>query len=153
MNKSVVVTKVLQTYWRTMRALTLGAQGCALTNDGKVLLIKHTYRPGWHFPGGGVEKNETVLTALSRELKEEANIAFEVRPRLFSIYANFQHFPSDHIALFVLREWRQTSQPVPNKEICDHGLFPVDDLPADIHGPTKARIEEILHDRPPAEIW
>ncbi len=153
MHSSVVIKKAIQTYWRTTRSLTLGAQGCALTPDGKVLLIKHTYRPGWHFPGGGVEKNETLMSALTREMREEAKVEIEGRPQLFSIYANFKYFPSDHIALFVLRDWRQTSTPRPNAEISDHGLFPLDNLPADTNEPTRARIEEIVSGGTPAENW
>lgn len=146
-------TKALQVYWRTTRSLTLGAQGCVITDNDRILLIKHTYRPGWHFPGGGVEKNETVETALERELREEANVLITGKPELFGLYANFQFFPSDHIALFTVRDWKQPEPPKPNREIAAHGFFAVNELPDDINPPTRARIDEIMAGKPPTTAW
>lgn len=142
-----------QSYWRLSRPLTMGAQGCVIHSDGRFLLIRHTYRPGWHFPGGGVEKNETIETALTRELREEAGIELTGRPQLFGVYANFRYFPSDHIALFVVREWRQPVPPKPNFEIADHGFFSPDALPEDTHSSTRARIDEIKNAIPVSELW
>lgn len=153
MKSSGLVTKTLQYYWRTTRALTIGAQGCVMTGDGKILLIRHTYRPGWHFPGGGVEKNETIRFALERELYEEARVKLTGPPQLYGIYANFQFFPGDHIAVFVVREWQQTQEPKPNREIAEHRFFAPNELPADIHPPTRARIDEITTGARPSDKW
>lgn len=147
------LNRLRQSYWRMTRSLTLGAQGCVVDPEGRILLIRHTYRPGWHFPGGGVEKNETIETALARELKEEAGIELTGRPRLFGIYANFRYFPSDHIALFLIREWRQPVAPKPNFEIRDHGFFAAGALPDDIHPATRARIAEINGSGSLSELW
>ena len=135
------------------RGLTMGAQGVVLDAEDRVLLVRHTYRPGWHFPGGGVEKNETAVDAVTRELSEEAGVIVEARPRLFSLYANFQFFPSDHIALFVTREWRQPTNPVPNREIAEIGMFARDRLPAGTIGAVERRLAEIIDGKPPADMW
>ena len=50
------------------------------SKDGKLLLgKKHADRGGvyvdtWHIPGGGVDQNELLKTALIREIKEEVGI-------------------------------------------------------------------------------
>lgn len=153
MGSSRFVGKVLQRYWRLSRPLTMGAQGVVLDSDNRVLLIKHTYRPGWHFPGGGVEKNETVAAALKRELNEEAGIELTGPPQLLGLYANFHAFPSDHVALFVVREWHQPIVPEPNREISAQSFFSREELPDDTIAPVHRRLGEILDNLSPDETW
>ena len=148
-----IVSRGLQRYWRISRGLTLGAQGCVLDAANRVLLIRHTYRPGWHFPGGGVEKGEPVELALTRELHEEAGIVVDGRPKLFGLYDNQRLFPGDHIALYIVRSWQQPVVPPPNGEIAEQGFFAAANLPAGINQQTALRIAEILGSGVPAEMW
>lgn len=150
-----IFTKAMQRYWRLSRALTLGAQGCVIDRHNRVLLIKHTYRPGWFFPGGGVEYGETILDALTRELVEEANVILDPLrpPELFGLYANHDRFPGDHIALFVVRDWHQPAPPQPDREIAGHMFADPDGLPSDIHPPTAQRVREILAGAPKSQVW
>ncbi len=147
------ITKAMQRYWRVSRGLTLGAQGVVLRPDNSVLLIRHTYRPGWHFPGGGVEKNESVLSALTRELDEEAGIRLDGDPELFGIYSHAPVYPGDHVVLFVVRSWTQTRVPAANREIAEQGFFQADALPEGTHASTRARLAEILHKTPRSDVW
>lgn len=147
------VNKSFQFYWRQTRALTFGAQGMVLDSENRLLLVQHTYRPGWHMPGGGVEKGETIEEALTRELAEEAGIELTARPDLFGIYANFRAFPSDHIALFVVRDWRQTHVPERNREIVGQCFAARDALPESTIAAVPRRLDEVLLHRPPAPDW
>jgi 8-oxo-dGTP pyrophosphatase MutT (NUDIX family) len=135
------------------RPLTMGAQG-AIFRDGKdVLLVRHTYRAGWHFPGGGIEKNETAMTALHRELVEEAGVEITGPPALFGVFANFDNFPSDHVVFYVVNGWRQAATPAPNNEIAEVAFFPIDRLPADTTPAVRRRLSEICGTVPPSEYW
>ncbi len=148
-----IVIGGLQRYWRLTRALTLGAQGCVLDAQNRVLLIRHTYRSGWHFPGGGVELGEPVETALIRELNEETGVIANTRPELFAIYDNGHLFRGDHVVLYVVRDWSQPSVPAPNREIAEQGFFVSDALPAEINPATKRRIREVVERRTPDTAW
>jgi ADP-ribose pyrophosphatase YjhB (NUDIX family) len=151
--KRVIVRTVLQQYWRLSRGLTMGAQAVVVDAQDRIMLIRQTYQPGWRFPGGGVERNETAEMALARELEEEVGVTLTGKPELFGLYANFQVFPSDHIALYVVRAWHQLRVPAPNYEIAEHGLFALDALPADMNPPTARRIAEIFGNGPREVMW
>lgn len=46
-----------------------------IIHDGKVLLIHEKAGAWWSFPGGGIDYDEDVRTALTRELSEELGIS------------------------------------------------------------------------------
>lgn len=129
-------------YWRFARGMTLGVRGLVLTPENAVFLVRHSYVAGWHLPGGGVEPGETVSEALARELLEEGNIELTGGPALHGVYFN-RKLSRDHVALFVVREFRQDRPPTPNTEIVAHGFFPCDALPADATHSTRQRIAEV----------
>jgi ADP-ribose pyrophosphatase YjhB (NUDIX family) len=120
---------------------------------GRIFLIKHSYVDGWHLPGGGVETGETVLTALARELAEEGNILMTAPPRLHGLFFNKRVSRRDHVALFIVREFRQDAPPRPNHEIIEHGFFAPDALPEDTGRATRARIAEVFGSAAVSELW
>lgn len=147
------ITRALRPWWRLTRGLTLGAQGVVIDKRSQVLLVRHRYRAGWFFPGGGVERHETLQTALARELREEAGIRLTARPQLHGMFANNKNFPGDHIAVFLVRGWERPSVPRPNAEIAEQGFFAVDNLPAETDPGTKRRLMEIFSGAEVADMW
>ena len=138
------LTKVLRPFWRMRWGLTLGAQGVVLDQDNRVLLVRHSYRPGWFFPGGGVEWGETIETALARELEEEVGVSLTEPAELHGVFANFASFPGDHIAVFVVRHWRRRENYRRRGEIAEAGMFAPADLPELTDAGTRARLAEII---------
>ena len=147
------IRRFLHAYWRYARGLTVGVRGLIFDGEGRVFLVKHPYISGWHLPGGGVEKGETLIAALDRELREEGNIEPTEPPVLHAIYFNRRVSRRDHVALFVVRSFRQIAPPQPNSEIIAHGFFAPKELPADTSRATRERIAEVLTGRAAAEIW
>lgn len=61
----------------------VGVIGVVRNRDGQVLVLRHTYRPGfpWGLPSGWLKRRESVAAALEREIREETG--YEVRFRRF----------------------------------------------------------------------
>src|SRR5262245_42074847 len=89
------------------RRLTLGARAVLLDGD-RVLLVKLTYLPGWHLPGGGVEPGETAEAAAAREALEETGYSVTGRPMLHGIFLNrIAGTGRDHVAVYIWRAFEQ----------------------------------------------
>jgi ADP-ribose pyrophosphatase YjhB (NUDIX family) len=133
--------------------MTLGVRGVVLDRENRVFLIRHTYVPGWHLPGGGVETDETALEALNRELREEACIAMDEPPSLFGVFFNNRVSRRDHVLVYVIRRFTVLQAKQPDREIAEAGFFPIDRLPEETTSSTRRRLAEILEGQPPAPHW
>jgi 8-oxo-dGTP pyrophosphatase MutT (NUDIX family) len=153
LRRALAVNRWFHVYWRFARGLTLGVRAVVLDGQGRVFLIKHTYADGWHLPGGGVEAGETLGQALVRELAEEGNIELTAPPRLHGVLFHPIYSQRDHVMVYVVRDFRQTAPPEPNREIAAHGFFRLDALPPDTTAGTRARIAEVLNGKPAPERW
>ncbi|MEE2526418.1 NUDIX domain-containing protein [Hyphobacterium sp. HN65] len=147
-----VIRPLMRLHWRRTRGMTLGVRGLALDSRGRVCLVRHTYMAGWHLPGGGVERGETVWQAIEKEMREEAGVALTGAPDLFHVYSNERKFSGDHIALFVVRDW-SACPPEPGQEIAETRWFAPDALPQDISPATARRIDEVLSGAAPEDEW
>ncbi|WP_417672124.1 NUDIX domain-containing protein [Roseibium sp.] len=122
----------------------VGVRVLARDGDGAVLLVRHSYLPGWYLPGGGVDKGEVMATAAVRELREEVGIACLNSPRLLGVYLNREGLGRDHIGLFEVNDWSGTETYLaPNAEIVEARFFPLDTLPKQMSPATRRRLQEL----------
>jgi 8-oxo-dGTP pyrophosphatase MutT (NUDIX family) len=147
------VRRVFHLYWWIARGMTLGVRGVVLDNDNKVFLVKHSYVSGWHLPGGGVEVGESFLEALRRELMEEGRIELTDEPDLHGLFFNGHVSRRDHVAVYVVRQFRQDRLPEPNHEIVDCGFYDAAALPAETTKGTRLRIAEVLDGKARIATW
>jgi 8-oxo-dGTP pyrophosphatase MutT (NUDIX family) len=140
-------------YWRMARGMTLGVRGVVLDGGNKVFLVRHSYVAGWHLPGGGVEVGETFLEALRRELVEEGRIELTREPVLHGLFLNSHVSRRDHVAVYIVRQFRQDRPPEPNHEIVECGFYDAGALPAETTRGTRLRIAEVLDGAAPIATW
>ena len=147
-------TQVFRIWFRLSRPMTLGARAIVEREDGHVLLVRHTYMPGLLFPGGGVERAETILSSLYRELEEEGGLRISSEPALIGIFSNHKIMRNDHVALYHVKPgtWTTFRDPI-GREIselvwCDPNAPPEDTTPG-----TKRRLAELYRDAQPGQFW
>ncbi len=130
---------------------TVGVRAMVVDHAARVLLVRHTYRPLWYTPGGGVDRGETPAEALARELREEVGLTLTAPPELWAVFHHRLHGHDDYPILYVVRSFEEG--PSHSPEIAEKRWFSLDALPDDMHPPTHARLEEWRDGRRPPAHW
>ena len=136
----IVADKLRHAWWFVARPTSVGVLALVVDDEGRILLVEHTYRRGWYLPGGGVHRQEPLEDTLRRELREEVGVDPTGPPRLHGTFSNFSEGKSDYIVLFVVEQWER--RPVRSFEIEDSRFFAPDQLPEDVSGSARRRIAE-----------
>ena len=147
-------TRIFQSWFRLSRPMTLGVRAVVENEAGRVFLIRHTYTPGWFMPGGGVERAETSLHALERELVEEGGFHLTRPPELVGIYSNHFVFPNDHVVLYRARPgtWDQ-GEATSRGEIADTVWADPLDPPDGTTPGTRLRLAEVFGEASGSPYW
>jgi len=135
------------------RPMTLGVRGVVIDANDSVLLVRHAYVSGWHFPGGGVEAGETCMHALARELEEEARVEIRGAAVLHGLFFNARPSRRDHVAVYVIRNFAVLGERAPDREIEEARFFARFALPDGATPGTRARLAEIFDSAPVVDLW
>lgn len=64
----------VRAFYRGLPAKRMGSAVLFVDEDGRVLLVRPTYKPSWEIPGGLVEEGESPHEAATREVAEEIGL-------------------------------------------------------------------------------
>jgi len=96
--------KLLKLAWFVRRPRTFGAHAVALTREGRLILVKLRYAPGWRLPGGGRSQGEDAVEAALRELREEVGMTAHGAVRLACELEEATDFKRDLASLVIVRD-------------------------------------------------
>jgi 8-oxo-dGTP pyrophosphatase MutT (NUDIX family) len=132
-------------WWFVARPATRGVQAAAFTPTGQVVLVRHSYAPGWRLPGGGVKRRETPEAAALRELKEEIGLSGWSEIRRVLDFDHRSDFHRGSGTLFRLDDVAYA--PRRSLEIEETGEFDPTDLPAGTTDLTRRLVAAAMDDR------
>lgn len=136
------IQQMRRAFWFVARPEARGVHAVALTADGKVVLVRHTYAKGWRLPGGGVRRGEEPAEAVLRELEEEIGLSAWREIRLVLEFKHRPDFRRGHGALF--RIDGAEFSPRRSLEIDATEMFDPDRLPPQATPFTRLMIEAAL---------
>ena len=61
-------------YYQNLPQKRMAVAALLFNERGQILILKTSYKKYWLLPGGVVEKDESLLMALTREIKEEIDL-------------------------------------------------------------------------------
>ncbi|MFC4032337.1 NUDIX domain-containing protein [Streptomyces polygonati] len=116
--------------------------------QGRVLLVKPTYKPGWDLPGGMAEANEAPDDAARRELREELGLDISLHGLLVIDWVP-PHGPWDDQLAFIFNGGTLSAErfallrPADN-ELSDAEFFPVRQAKDRLHVRMRSRLDTAL---------
>lgn len=118
---------------------TVGVFAAIFDGQGRILCVKQNYGPRkWTTPGGRMEKGETPVQTLIREVREETG--YGVRPLRFIGVYSAAH--KNDLVLSFEAEIVDDERTATDDEIAEMGFFAQDELPQPMTQGASARLRD-----------
>jgi len=134
-------------WYASVPKLALSANAVLRDPEGRIALVRNTYRDGWSLPGGVVDDNEPPADAAVREVREE--LGFEVAGPAALLAVQWAARGTGPVQFFSLTFDVGVCQDpgllVPQEEeIAEIGFFPPEELPEAVRPFMRRRIAAIV---------
>jgi 8-oxo-dGTP pyrophosphatase MutT (NUDIX family) len=131
--------------------VAFGVSAVLSDEAGRILLVRQRYAPGWHLPGGGVERGEPPATAIVRELQEEVGLQASGSPVLMGLFTRAVGIATNVVALYQVPEAQIAFRP--NAEIAAILWADAEAPPPDATPATLRRFAELRGKSEPSPYW
>ena len=84
-NSQGIVNSINSPERRTDYLYRLSLKAIIRNDKGEILVVKEIDRDWWDLPGGGMDHNEDIKSALARELNEEINLVGNFTYRVIAV--------------------------------------------------------------------
>ena len=145
---------VLAFYLSAKAAITpvaFGVNAIVLDKNGRVVMVRHSYMPGLHLPGGGVDRGEPPEDAVLRELREEIGLSGAPVAEFVGLFTRRFGWITNLIALYRVRDAEYVFKP--NAEIREVVLVDPANLPDGIAPGARRRLVELATNAPLSPYW
>lgn len=118
-------------YYKNLPKKRMAAGALIFDGEGRVLIVKPSYKDHWSIPGGVVDERESPRDACAREIREEIGITIPVG-RLLCVDYTKERGEKDESLQFifyggVLGESGLRNIRIDGKEIIDHRFVPCEE--------------------------
>jgi len=134
-------------WYASVPKVALSANAVLRDPQGRIALVRNTYRDGWSLPGGVVDDNEPPADAAVREVREELGHEVVGEAKLLSVqWAARGTGPMQFLSFtFEVGVCEDPSALVPQEEeIAEIAFFAPDELPEGLRPFMRHRIEAIV---------
>lgn len=95
-----VAFNIYKIYWRIFMPFSFGVRVIIVSNEGKLLVVRHSYKSNWYVPGGSLACCEKAAKGATREVYEETSLKI-TDLKLVLIEKSIEDNKNDLVAFFV----------------------------------------------------